>query len=94
MHLRGIISSKYTDILLGQINGIGLKFKESTLKAIRSEKTGERGRGELFQNNLSGTPVAISATFVANKKRLIYWILKTSSSCHFTLSDIMDGQNG
>lgn len=38
--------------------------------------------------------MAISATFVANKKRLIYWILKTSASCHFALSDIMDGQNG
>lgn len=37
--------------------------------------------------------MAISTTFVANKKRLICWILKTSSSCHFTLSDIMDGLN-
>lgn len=43
MHLRGIISGKYSDIEVnGRIDGIGLKFKESTLKVIRSEKTGSR----------------------------------------------------
>lgn len=39
MHLSVIISSKYTVILLRQISGISLKFKVSTLKAIRSEET-------------------------------------------------------
>lgn len=53
MHLRGIISSKYADKLLGQINGIGLKFKESTLKAIRSQENGSHIRAELFQSNLA-----------------------------------------
>lgn len=41
MLLRGIISSKYTDILLGHISGVGLKFKESTRKKqLEVRKTG------------------------------------------------------
>lgn len=41
--------------------------------------------------------MAVSTTFVANKKRraeLICWILRTSACCHITPSDIMDGLSG
>lgn len=48
-----------------------MKLNKTSLKAITSEKTDDHIRGEISEHHsriLSGTPVAISATFVANKK--------------------------
>lgn len=96
MYLRGIISSKYKDIQLRQINGIGMKSNKTRLEAIRSEETGSQIRAELFQDTLAISYLGLLWLFLLHllqTKRLISWILKMSSFCHFTLSSIMDRQN-
>lgn len=66
-----------------------------TLKAIKRQKSSSRIRAELFWDNLAASAAGLLRLFLLHllqTKRAQSW--RTSSSCHFSLSDIMEGLNG
>lgn len=70
-------------------------YSEWTLKAIKRQKSSSRIRAELFWDNLATSPAGLLRLFLLHllqTKRAQSW--RTSSSCHFSLSDIMEGWTG
>lgn len=70
-------------------------YSEWTLKAIKRQKSSSRIRAELFWDNLATSLAGLLRLFLLHllqTKRAQSW--RTSSSCHFSLSDIMEGLNG